>query len=173
MTLTKSALAALVAVGLAAPVFAQDDAKKAVEKLDQLSKDLQALKDSLKVEDVRSRALTIENKIDLLDREIQDVKRDVKALRQRVGDGPSTSLRPGFDSAPAPMSGRVRVINTHPFEMSAVLNGLSYRLLPGEERLIRVPPGPYQFEVLQIPGIRKSGEIAAGETRTFTIYPVQ
>lgn len=173
MTLTKSALAALVAVGFAVPAFAQDDAKKAVEKIEQLSRDLQALKDLLKIDDIRSRSLTIENKIDILDKEIQEIKRDVRALRQRVGDGTSTALRPGFDSAPATTPGRVRVINTHPFEMSAVLNGLSYRLRPGEERLIHIPPGPFDFQVLQIPGVHRTGEIAAGETRTFTIYAVQ
>ena len=173
MTFTKSAFAALAAVSLAVPGFAQDDAKKAAEKLDQMSKDLQAIKESLKIDDLRARALAIENKIDNLDRQLDEIKRSVAEFRRRAGDGPSTSLRPGFDSAPAPTQGRVRIINAHPFEMSAVLNGFSYRLLPGEERLIRVAPGPYRFEVLQIPGDRRAGDIVAGETKTFTIYPVQ
>jgi hypothetical protein len=176
MMLTKSALGALVGVALfAAPAFADpaEDAKKAVEKLDQLSKDLQALKDSLKIDALRESAKTIDSKIELLDKDIQDIKKDLKELRRRAGDGSSTSLRPEFDSAPPRTLGRVRIINTHPFEMSVVLNGLSYRLASGEERLFRVTPGEYRFEVLQIPGVRKVGEIAAGETKTFTIYPIQ
>src|SRR5439155_1189423 len=139
-------------------------------------KDLQALKESLKIDAVRESAKTIDSKIDLLDKDIQEIKKDIKdmkELRRRLGDGgPSTSLRPGFDSA-LRNEGRVRIINTHPFEMSVILNGLSYRLASGEERMFRVPPGEYRFEVLQIPGQRKSGEIAAGETKTFTIYPIQ
>jgi len=173
MTLTRCGLAAFVAMAFAIPVSAQDDAKKAVEKLDQLSKDLQALKDSLKVDDVRAKAISIEAKIDLLDREIQDIKKDMKEIRRRAGEIPSTSLRPEFDSAAPRGQSWVRVINTHPSEMSVVLNGLSYRLASGEERLFRVPTGQYSFEVLQIPGAHKSGDLAAGATKTFTIYPIQ
>jgi hypothetical protein len=176
MTLTKSVLGALVAIGIAGPALAQDDAKKAVEKIDQLSKDLQTLKESLKIDALREGAKTIDSKIDLLDKDIQEIKKDLKDLkeiRRRLGDGgPSTSLRPGFDSATANQA-RVRIINTHPFEMSVILNGFSYRLASGEERLFRVTPGDYSFEVLQIPGQLKSGAIAAGETKTFTIYPIQ
>jgi hypothetical protein len=174
MTLTKSVLGALVAIGLAGPALADEDGKKAVEKIDQLSRDLQALKESLKIDSVRESAKTIDAKIDLLSRDIDDLKKDLKEIRRRVGDGgPSTSLRPGFDSATANQA-RVRIINAYPFEMSVALNGgFSYRLAPGEERLFRVPPGEYRFEVLQIPGGRKSGEIAPGETKTFTIYPIQ
>jgi hypothetical protein len=173
MTLTKSVLGALIAIGLATPAFAQDDAKRAVEKIDQLSRDLQAIKESLKIDSLRESAKTIDSKIDLLDKDIQEIKKDLKELRRRVGDGgPSTSLRPGFDSA-VPNQARVRIINAYPLEMSVHLNGFAYRFAPGEERLFRVQPGEYRLEVLQIPGQRKSGEIAAGETKTFTIYPIQ
>src|SRR6476660_5135898 len=153
MTLTKSVLGAVVAIGLAGPALAQDDAKKAVEKIDQLSKDLQALKDSLKIDALREGAKTIDSKIDLLDKDIQEIKKDLKdmkEIRRRLAEGgPSTSLRPGFDSAPGNQA-RVRIINAHPFEMSVILNGFSYRLAPREERLFRVRPGEYWFEVLEI-----------------------
>jgi hypothetical protein len=176
MTLTKSVLGALVAISLAAPALADEDSKKAVEKIDQLSKDLQALKESLKIDALREGAKTIDSKIDLLDKDIQEIKKDLKDLkeiRRRLGDGgPSTSLRPGFDSATANQA-RVRIINAYPLEMSVHLNGFAYRFAPGEERLFGVQPGEYRLEVLQIPGQRKSGEIAAGETKTFTIYPIQ
>jgi len=176
MTLTKSLLGALVAIGLAAPALADEDSKKAVDKIDQLSKDLQALKDSLKIDALREGAKTIDSKIDLLDKDIQEIKKDLKdmkEIRRRLADAsPSTSLRPGVDSAPANQA-RVRIINAHPFEMSVILNGFSYRLAPGEERLFSVQPGQFRFEVLQIPGVHKGGEIVAGETKTFTIYPIQ
>jgi Sporulation protein YpjB (SpoYpjB) len=172
MTLTKSVLGALVAIGLAGPALAQDDAKKTAEKIDQLSRDLQAIKESLKIDALRESAKTIDSKIDLLDKDIQDIKKDLKEIRRHMGEGSSTSMRPGFDSATANQA-RVRIINTHPFEMSVALNGSSYRLAPGEEKLFRVTPGEYRFEVLQIPGLVKSGAIAAGETKTFTIYPIQ
>jgi len=177
MTLAKSVLGALVAIALAAPALADEDGKKAVEKIDQLSNELKALKESLKIDALREGAKTIDSKIDLLDKDIQEIKKDLKDLkeirRRLLGDGgPSTSLRPGFDSATANQA-RVRIINAHPFEMSVALNGFSYRLAPGEEKLFRVTPGEYRFEVLQIPGQLKSGAIAAGETKTFTIYPIQ
>ena len=171
MTLTRCGLAAIVAMSLAVPAIGQEEIKKINDKLDLLTKDLKDLKDSLKIDEVRAKAITIETKIDLLDREIQDIKKDVKELRRRAGEGPTTALRPEYDSART--QSNVRIINTHPSEMSVVLNGLSHRLAPGEERLFRIPAGPYSFEVLQIPARAQSGALASGETKTFTIYPIQ
>jgi hypothetical protein len=180
MTLAKSALAAAFAVALVAtPASGQatiDDVKKsvdqAVQKLDKLTKDLADAKEAMKTDDLRTKATTLDTKLDILDKDVQDIKKDLREIRQRLGERGTTALRPDTDGATARTQGRVRVINSHLIEMNVVLNGRSYRLPPGDERLILVPPGNYSFEVLQIPGDRRSGEIAAGQTRTFTIYPI-
>ena len=54
--------------------------------------------------------------------------------------------------------------------MSVVVNGLSYRLAPGAERQIAVPPGEYTYQVLQIHNSPRVRQIAPNESKTFTIY---
>ena len=63
----------------------------------------------------------------------------------------------------------MRLINDFPEEMSVLVNGRSYRLLPGQERLIRVSAGDYSLELLQFPGERRSGELTAGPRRRLPI----
>jgi uncharacterized protein YoxC len=175
MTLTKCALAALLAAGLVAlPAAAQPTAeewKKALDNLEKATKDLKEARDALKTDDLRTKATTIDTKLDILDKDIQQLKKDVQEIRRRVGDGSSTSLRPDTDAVGRNMA-RVRVINTHPFEMSVLLNGRSFRIPAGAERLIPVLAGFYDFEVAQIPGDRRSGDLSPGQTKTFTIYPI-
>jgi outer membrane murein-binding lipoprotein Lpp len=170
MTLTRLIPALFAVAALTAPAAGQtaEDIKELNKKLDALSKSLQDLKDGAKADNVREKVATIDSKIDQLDQDIQAIKKDLRELKRKVDGGSSTSLRPGFDSA---TGARVRIVNTHPYEMSVVLNNLSYRLAPGEEKLIRVPAGSYNLELLNFPGERRSGELAAGETKTFTIFP--
>jgi hypothetical protein len=180
MTLIKSALATLLGAAIvAAPTFAQppaDDLKKsvdkAVEKLEKAAKDLQEAKDALKNDDLRGKAITIDTKLDMLDKDVQEIKKDVRELRRRTGDGPSTSLRPDFDSATVRGRGRVRFINEFFEEMSVVVNGRSFRLQPGEERLVPVPPGDFTYQVLQIQRFPQERRITADETKTVRIYPI-
>ena len=175
MTLTKCALAGLLAAGLMAmPAAAQptaEDLKKAVDSLEKATKELKEAREALKIDDLRTKATTIDTKLDILDKDIQELKRDVREIRRQMGDRSTTALRPDTDAAGRSMA-RVRVINTHPFEMSVLLNGRSYRVPAGAERLIPVPPGFYDFEVAQIPGDRRSGDLAPGQTKTFTIFPI-
>ena len=175
MTLTKCALAGLLAAGLVAlPAAAQptvEDLKKAVDSIEKAAKDLREAKDALKTDELRTKVTTIDTKLDMLDKDIQALQKDVRELRRQTGDRSTTALRPDTDAAGRSMA-RVRVINTHPFEMSVLLNGQSFRVPPGAERLIPVPAGYYQFEVAQIPGDRRSGDLSAGQTKTFTIFPI-
>ena len=146
MTLAKCALAVVLGTAFAAgPAFADqaEDLKKALEKLDKLSKEVLDLKDSMKIEELRGKAITIDTKLDMLDKDILEIKKDIKDIKRKVGDNSSTSLRPDLDSAIARGLGRVRFINEISEEMSVVVNGKSFRLLPGQERLISVPAGNF------------------------------
>lgn len=176
MTHTRFALASLLALGLmATPAFAQtaEDLKKAIDKLEKATKDLQETKDALKVDELRTRSSTIDSKIDLIDKDIQDIKKDIRDIKRKLDGNTSTSLRPDFDSATIRGQGRVRFINEFNEEMSVVVNGRSYRLLPGQERLIAVPPGDYTYQVLQIQRFAQQRTISPDETKTVRIYPLQ
>jgi cell division protein ZapA (FtsZ GTPase activity inhibitor) len=179
MTLTKSALATLLGAAIvAAPTFAQtpEEQKKAfdnaVQKLDQAAKDLKEAKDAIKNDDLRGKVTTLDAKLELLDKDIQEIKKDVREIRRRMGDGTSTALRPDFDASTTRGRGRVRFINEFNEQMSVVVNGKAFWLLPGEERLVPVPPGDFTYQVLQLQRFPQERRIAADETKTVRIYPI-
>ena len=57
--------------------------------------------------------------------------------------------------------------------MSVVVNGRSYRLLPGDEKVVPVPPGEFTYQVLQLQRNPQDRQILADETKTVTIYPLK
>jgi prefoldin subunit 5 len=174
MTLTRYALAALLGTALvAAPAAAQataEDLKKAVDKLDQAAKDLKDAKDAK--DDLRTKVNAIDSKIDIIDKDIQELKKDIREIKRRIGTEGSTSLRPDTESAIARGTGRVRFINEFNEEMSVVVNGRSFRLYPGQERLVPVTAGSYTYQVLQLQRFPQERRIAADETKTVRIYPL-
>jgi hypothetical protein len=174
MTLTRLVPALFVAALLAAPAAGQsaDDIKRINDKLDKLTKDLQELRDGMKLDAVREKVTTVDSKIDQLDQDIQTLKKDLRDIKRKVDGGTTTALRPEYDSAAPRGMARVRLINDHPEEMSVVVNGRSYRLLPGQERLIAVTPGEFTYQVLNIQREARVRTIAADETKTIRIYPI-
>jgi hypothetical protein len=177
MTLTRLIPATLLAAALAAaPTLAADptpeELKKSIDRFEKAVKDLQELKDALKTDNVREKVTTLDSKIDLIDKDIQDIKKDIRDLKRKADGSTSTSLRPD-DSQTLRGQGRVRFINQYPEEMSVVINGRSYRLVPGEERLLTVPPGEFTYQVLQLQRDSQVRRIVADETKTIRIYPLQ
>jgi hypothetical protein len=169
MTLIKCALATALAIGLAAiptQAAAQTDLDKAIERLDKATKALEdARKTITDMDKLHGRVITVEGEVKLLQQEIVELRRKLDAAPSR------TALRPDETTTSAYRGqGRVRFINEHPFEMSVVVNGRSYRLASGAERLIPVPPGEYTYQVLQIHNAPRVRRIDPNETKTFTIY---
>ena len=96
MTYAKFALAGLLAFGLAtAPAFADpaEDIKKAVDKLEKATKELQEAKEAFKIDELRAKAIKIDTTIELIDKDIQDIKKDIRDIQRKLNGGPSTSLR--------------------------------------------------------------------------------
>ncbi|HJZ91761.1 MAG TPA: hypothetical protein VKE40_12875 [Gemmataceae bacterium] len=174
MTLTRYALAALLGTTLVtAPAAAQataEELKKEIEKLQQATKDLKEAKDAK--DDLRTKVNAIDSKIDIIDKDIQELKRDIREIRRRLGTDGTTAMRPDTESAIARGTGRVRFINEFNEEMSVAVNGRSYRLFPGQERLLTVPAGSYTYQVLQLQRFPQERRIAADETKTVRIYPL-
>ena len=168
MTLTKYALAAALAIGLAAaPVRAADpELEKAIERLDKATKALEdARKTITDMAQLHGRVITAEGEISILKREFEDFRKRLDAAASRIALKPEERSLSAFRG-----QGRLRFINEHPFEMSVVVNGRSYRLAPGAERLIPVSPGEYTYQVLQIHNTPRVRRIDADEVKTFTIY---
>jgi hypothetical protein len=175
MTLTRLVPALFAVAVLATPAAGQtaEDFKKLNDKLDALTKAVQDLKDGMKSDAVREKVTTVASHIDQLDQDIQTIKKDLRDLKRRVGDGTTTALRPEYDSATFRGQGRVRFINEFPDEMSVVVNGRPFRLLPGQERLVPVPPGEFTFQVLNVHRTAQLRQIVADETKNIRIFPIQ
>jgi hypothetical protein len=175
MTLTRFLPAALLAAALAGPAAGQsaDDIKKLNDKLEALTRTLQELRDAAKSDSVREKVNTIDSKIDLLDQDIRTIKDDIRQLKRRVSDGATTALRPQYDSATFRGQGRVRFINEYPEEISVIVNGRPFRLAPGAERLVPVPPGDFTYQVLNVQRTAQIRPIIADETKNIRIFPIQ
>ena len=175
MTLSRLLPALFATAALAAPAAGQtaDDIKKLNDKLDALTKTVNDLKDGMKSETVRDKVNTVDSKIDQLDQDIQAIKKDLRDLKRRVGDGSTTALRPEYDSTTFRGQGRVRFINEFPEEMSVLVNGRPFRLAPGAERLVPVPPGDFTYQVFNVQRTAQVRPIVADETKTIRIYPIQ
>jgi len=178
MKYTKFALAALLALGLVtAPAFADpaDDLKKAVEKLEKATKELQEAKEAFKIDELRGVAVKVDTRLDFIDKDLQEIKKDIREIKRKLDGGPSTSLK---SESLYQGQGKVRFINEFNEEMSVIVNGgsvnrHSFRLAPGQERLIAVPPGDYTYQVLQIQRFPQERKITADETKTVRIFPLQ
>ena len=123
--------------------------KKLGDKLDALKGSVDGLKESTSAdikaikEDNVKRDLQIENskgdlkamkeQIDSLKfdhkRQIDQLRSDIENLRKGTAAPSSVS---GYQTAQP--SGRIRLVNNYPTQMSIVVNGQSYRLLPNESR---------------------------------------
>lgn len=143
------------------------DLRKVIADLKEAIKDLNDLKEG-KIKNFQSRIINLETKIDTLEADLLDVQQKLAASKR------TTALRPDTTGATAfKGQGRIRFINEFTEDMSVVVNGRSFRLVPGEERLVPVPPGDYSYQVLQLQRAAQLREIAADETKTVRIFPVR
>jgi len=168
--MTRLIFSALLLGALALPVSAADptpaELKQQIDDLKKVTDDLKKLKDSFaKLDELRSKSIIFETQLEMIEKDIKDIKKKLEGAA-------TTSLKPDTTTA-FKGQGRVRFINAYTDEMSVVVNGRSYRLLPGDEKVIPVPPGEYSYQVLQIQRAPQERQIAADETKTVTIYPIR
>jgi len=108
----------------------------------------------------------LQDDVELLKARVRQLEDEVKLLRQASPS--STSKRESFDTAAR--MGRVRLSNEFLEEMSVVVNGVSYRLLPGQTRTIQVPPGIFTYQVLQLQRTIQERAIEPGEEKPIRIF---
>lgn len=172
MTPSKLAIVGILGIGLlATPLYAQtaEDLKKAVEKLDKATKELTDAREALKTDELRSKAIKMDTTLELIDKDIQEIKKDIRDIKRKLELGSSTSSK---SQSLYQGQGRVRFINEYSEEMSVVVNGRSYRLVPGQERLIAIPAGDFTYQVLQLQRYPQERKITSDEIKTVRIYPL-
>jgi hypothetical protein len=160
------------------------DLKSTVDDLEKLRSDLKSLQTKAELRDqtIQARIDLVNERINGLEGRIKQMQSDVEGMRTQA----STSNRPsgysglgngtGTPAAPPPLppagAGTIRLRNTFPDQVSVVVNGVAYQLLPNETRdLAGHPAGAFTYEVLGIQG-RKTVDLRPNETFTITVYPI-
>jgi hypothetical protein len=130
------------------------------------------------LERLRGGAYETNLKVEKAQADIQDLKRQLTQIQQNLDALNKTAAAPqtrisGYQgpAGPAPITGRVRMVNTFNRTMTVRVNNLVYEVPPGTERLSEpLPPGTFTYEVLGVT-LPQERPLAAGETFTVTVYP--
>ncbi len=187
-----AAFGAALAAAPVAPVAAQDKDKSQPDATKK--DDLTDIKDQLKTlrEDVKN-LQTFRKEIDdlvlgkkdgtgigpdaglikrlnELEGRLNKIQESLNSISARLG-GPSNSTSAFGPPAPGVVPGRafVRIVNEYPTEMSMLVNGRSYRVLPGQTTTVEVPPGGYTYELLHTGSQPVTSTVKEGETVTLRI----
>jgi outer membrane murein-binding lipoprotein Lpp len=156
--------------------------KATVDELEKVRADIKSLdtKIELRCQTIQERIDRVNDRIDGLNTRIKRLEGDLEAMRTQA----TTSNRPsgysglgngsGTPAAPPPLppaSGTIRLRNTFPDQVSVVVDGVSYQLMPYDTRDIAGhPAGTFTYEVLGIQP-RKTVALGPNETFTITVYP--
>ena len=165
----KHVLAAVFGAALLAGPASADqasDMNKTVEKLEASVKKLQDIEKGLTDYKLSNATAVrqLQDDVESLKVRIRQLEDETKLLR-----APSiTSKRESYDTSSK--MGRVRLSNEYLEEMSVVVNGVSYRLLPGQTRTIQVPPGTFTYQILQLQRTIQERAIEPGEEKPIRIF---
>lgn len=180
--------ALVVPVLFVVPVEAAPEAgpQDTANLIKQLQLQIQKLQDS--VDDVKKQLNDVPSEASV-DAQIRKAlaapAADIYALRQHVEQlqrdlanlrGPRTIARssayPSNGTALVAGSGRIRLVNLYPTQMTVVINERSYRLEPGADRIIdKQPAGTFLYQVLGVQPDLLARNLAANETYTITVFP--
>jgi hypothetical protein len=174
-------MAALVAVVLvlgparsADPEVKTDDTKRMVELLDKIEKRLanQQTQTDVLMEIVRKDLKDLRDEVSRLQKEVTDLRRMPAAPGTSTSNypssGPSTSMSP----AGPPPTARVRLVNTYPADMTAVVNGMTYLVPAFQTREVPVPAGVATYQIPQLAQPPQTRALTPNETLTLTLFAV-
>jgi len=151
-----------------------DDVIKAIERLDNAVKQLQAVEKGLtEYKTVNANAMQqVQTSVESLKSRITALEEEVKSLRTTAAvPNDSTSKRDTLDTTKS--TAKLRLSNDFLEAVSIMVNRQSFRLAPGQSRDIIIPAGPYEWQLLEFPGEgMRFREIRAGETKPIRIYTV-
>jgi hypothetical protein len=155
----------------------KDPPADVARSIEDLKKDVESLRKSRdSVDDLLYGKADGKSPIDLgimrrlsdLDARLKSVESALARIESALKDPTRTS---GYAPGTAPITTRshIRIVNDYPTEMSMMVNGKSYRIAPGEVKILDVPAGSYSYELLHAGSQPKSGTVRDGETVTLRI----
>jgi outer membrane murein-binding lipoprotein Lpp len=168
---SKLALAAVIgaATMMTPSQAAADDMAEAVKKLEAAVKKLEATDKSLTDYKLSNATAVrqLQDDVESLKSRVRQLEDDVRTLRAAPAPSSTSKFGPGNS---ATRTGRIKLSNDYLEEMSIVVNGMSYRLAPGQTRTISVPAGPFTYQVLQLQRMPQERYINPDEEKPIRIY---
>jgi hypothetical protein len=170
---------------------AQETAGQVADRLQKIEKDLgslaaelKGLKDALNALKPAEPDKTLTLQVQKNKQDLDELKTDVKGIRDAIA-----AMRADLAKAPervathkafspaepgtpgtTPAATQIQLINAWMADVTVVVDGASYRLRPGEARMVPHAAGPFTYEVLGIRPIQ-SRTVASGETFTIRVGP--
>jgi len=148
----------------------KDDVAKSLERLEAAIAKLESVEKGLTDYKTSNAAAMRQVQIDLesLKARMQKLEDDQKNGKQVAINPDSTSKRDAMDSASK--LGTIELKNEFVQEYSVLVNKKSYRMPPGTKRELKVPAGPFTYQILGLQFEEQLREIAAGEVKPIRIY---
>jgi len=183
-----AALAASPALAEPAAPAGTPDPLEQYKKLDKIQKQLEEVQTSLAgLEAIKEELKNFRNTINLnMQKTLADVsdlqtrmdrlQRDLGDLRSQMSNLERKSFQAGPTGTASPAGGRIILRNTYPQQVSIIVNGRSYQLLPGEAHVLdNQPLGTFTYEILGGPtGViqaRVDRSLTADKPFEITVYP--
>jgi uncharacterized coiled-coil protein SlyX len=118
---------------------------------------------------IRAAKASTDTAIIKLSDEMAQLKEQVRRLEDRLNAMPQQSIS---SSSFRKEEGRLRLVSEYPTEVTVLVNGRSYRLLPYQTRELILPAGTFTYELLdeEFPFTR-TRTMMSGETFTVRIFP--
>jgi outer membrane murein-binding lipoprotein Lpp len=149
----------------------KDDMNKTLERLDTAIKNLESVERGLTDYKLKNSSAVrqVQDDVEILKSQVKRLEEDVRGLRLQ-GAPPETTSRRIDTSAPIAITSRVKLTNDYPTEYFVILNGISYRLFPGESKTLSVNPGSFTYQVLGLQGNTQTRTVAPGQEYPIRIY---
>jgi hypothetical protein len=160
---------------------------RAAEPADTKADDLRAIRDLLtRIEQrMANQQATNDVLMDIVRKDLKDLRdevshlqRDLADVRNRANAAPTTSISGyrGNTSAslsvtPAAPMATIRLVNTHFVPMTAVVNGVTYTVPPGQQQPVTVPAGAVNYQVFGVNDSIQTRTLVPNQTLTLTYFP--
>ena len=131
---------------------------RSAQSLTRLQTDLATAKETIR---------TLQQDVAFLKDQIRGMKGEPYTARRVEGNG--TPPPPGAPVVPV-RNAQVRLINDYISELSVLVNGLPYRLIPGQQVVVTVPAGMFNYQVVGVQPTMQTRQLGPDEIKDIRIH---
>jgi hypothetical protein len=130
---------------------------RSAQSVTRLQSDLATAKETIR---------TLQQDVAFLKDQIRGMKGEPYIARRIEGNGPPA---PGAPAVPV-RNAQLRLINDYIAEVGVVVNGVSYRLIPGQQVQVTVPAGTLNYQVLGVQPTMQTRLLGPDEIKDIRIH---